>query len=472
MREAVLDCETDFEGFRRWASAGIACGLTPDQIVWRTRAAAADLLAGAPLPDPKETITAPKSYGALARRVILHSDPARFALLYRLLWRIKREEPRLLQIAADADTARARDMEKSVRRDMHKMKAFVRFRRTSNIKAEHYAAWFEPAHYIEEAIGGFFARRFPNMIWSILTPRVSTHWDGEALSFSQGVGREAAPQDDDLEEFWRTYYAAIFNPARLKPDAMRAEMPVKYWKNLPEARLIRPLMQEARKRETAMIAAEPGVPPARKGRVEFNRDLFVEGRGGDPADALAGLAREEQGCRNCPLYQGATQVVPGEGPADAELMFVGEQPGDQEDLQGRPFIGPAGQMFDKGLAEAGIARCSVFVTNAVKHFKYETRGPRRLHMTPSAGEVKACKIWLDREIGLVRPKRIVALGATAAKALLGPDARVTMDRSRWFEGEESKTLITVHPSFLMRVKPEEKEREFEKFVTDLKTAAA
>lgn len=472
MREAVLDHETDFEGFRRRASAGIACGLTPDEIVWRTRRDAADLLAGPPLPDPKEPVTAPRSYGALARRVILHSDPARFALLYRILWRLKREEPRLMQIAADSDIARACEMEKAARRDLHNMKAFVRFRRVSHSGAEHYAAWFEPAHFIEEAASGFFARRFPNMIWSILTPRISTHWDGERLSFSPGAGREAAPQGDDLEEFWRTYYAAIFNPARLKPGAMRAAMPLKYWENLPEARLIRPLMQAARKRETAMIEAEPGVPPERKGRVDFNRDLFVEGRMSKAADALEALAREEDGCRNCPLYKGATQAVPGEGPADATLMFVGEQPGDQEDLQGKPFVGPAGQMLDKGLAEAGIARGSVFVTNAVKHFKYETRGPRRLHKTPSAGEVKACKIWLDREIGLIRPKRIVALGATAAKALLGPEARVTRDRGRWFGGEDRQTLVTVHPSYLLRVKPDDREREFEAFVADLKLAAA
>jgi uracil-DNA glycosylase family protein len=178
-------------------------------------------------------------------------------------------------------------------------------------------------------------------------------------------------------------------------------------------------------------------------------------------------------CRNCPLWEHATQAVPGEGPADARLMLVGEQPGDHEDLAGRPFVGPAGQLLDRALAEAGLDRSRAYVTNAVKHFKYEPRGKRRIHQKPNAGEVEACRFWLRRELAQVQPKLIVALGATAAQSLLGRAVAVTRLRGQVLEAENRRILVTFHPSAILR-QPDAagKERQYRALVADLRLAAA
>jgi uracil-DNA glycosylase family protein len=187
-------------------------------------------------------------------------------------------------------------------------------------------------------------------------------------------------------------------------------------------------------------------------------------------ESLAELRAAVAGCRACPLWERATQAVPGEGDEHARVMLVGEQPGDQEDRSGHPFVGPAGRLLDAALMQAGIDRQQVFVTNAVKHFSWFPRGKRRMHKTPSQLEVAACFDWLQAEIGLVRPVVIVVLGATAAKALLGGDFRVSVERGRLFDGGPAPvTLATVHPSSLLRIEDEtEREQAFSRFVEDLR----
>ena len=400
--------------------------------------------------------------------VLMHADPVRFALAYRLLWRTRRE-PSLLEIAADADVARADSMARAVRRDMHKMKAFVRFRETtSEDGAPHYVAWFEPEHHIVAATAPFFARRFANMAWSILTPRASAHWDGTELTLAAGVPQSAAPDADRLEDVWRVYYASIFNPARLKVKAMTAEMPKKYWRNLPEASEIDGLIRAARARTHEMItapalAARPTTPCA--------EDL-PRSDGGEAPPSLPDLADAMGACRRCPLYRDATHAVPGEGPHRAALMIVGEQPGDLEDLAGRPFVAPAGKVLDEALDDAGVERSGVFMTNAVKHFKHEQRGKRRLHKAPSASEIDRCRWWLDREIGLVRPKLIVAMGASAARGVLGRPIAVGATRGTPIEREGAPpVLTTVHPSYLLRIRDRDGAAEERKrFVADLSLA--
>src|SRR5215204_1987387 len=178
-------------------------------------------------------------------------------------------------------------------------------------------------------------------------------------------------------------------------------------------------------------------------------------------------------CEGCDLYKYATQTVFGEGRAKAQLMFVGEQPGDEEDLEGRPFVGPAGRLFDKALAEAGIDREKAYVTNVVKHFKWKPRGKRRIHEKPRAAEIRACQPWLIAEIGILKPNVLVCLGATAAQALLGKDFRVTQMRGQWIESEHSvKTLATVHPSSILRAPDAEtREMQYAEFVKDLQMVA-
>jgi uracil-DNA glycosylase len=189
--------------------------------------------------------------------------------------------------------------------------------------------------------------------------------------------------------------------------------------------------------------------------------------------SLRELAKAEHECTRCPLYRDATQAVPGEGRKDANLMLVGEQPGDKEDLAGKPFVGPAGQVLDRALEAAGIPRTEVFVTNAVKHFKHEMRGKRRLHKRPNAYEVERCKVWLDLERAIVRPVAVVALGATAARSLFGRVVTITKLRGRRLHlPDDTVAFVTIHPSFLLRIQEEaDKAREYDHFVADLRLAA-
>ena len=184
------------------------------------------------------------------------------------------------------------------------------------------------------------------------------------------------------------------------------------------------------------------------------------------------LRAEAMICTRCPLFAPATQTVFGEGPLDASLMLVGEQPGDQEDRDGHPFVGPAGRVLDRALGEAGILRERIYLTNAVKHFKFEPRGKRRLHARPNAGEIQACRSWLDQEIGMIRPRVIVALGATAARSLFGHVVTIGKMRGGPHQLPGGETAwVTIHPSALLRLRDRtEAEREYQRFVADLRSA--
>ena len=205
---------------------------------------------------------------------------------------------------------------------------------------------------------------------------------------------------------------------------------------------------------------------------EADLPLFRDRRINDPDRALKALAAEAAGCTRCPLYKNATQTVFGEGPADAALMLIGEQPGDQEDLAGKPFVGPAGKMLDKALAEAGVDRTEVYVTNVVKHFKNEPRGKRRLHKKPNRSEVEVCKMWLDQEIALVRPQLVLTMGVTASSALAG--RAVTLSKLRGQEisfADGQRGMVTIHPSSILRAPDEAGRRQaYAGLVKDLKLA--
>src|SRR6476469_9758774 len=217
----------------------------------------------------------------------------------------------------------------------------------------------------------------------------------------------------------------------------------------------------------------PRAAPSTSGKVMAHnwRDaelpLFAEAkRINDPERALKELAQEASACTRCPLYKNTTQTVFGEGPADAALMLVGEQPGDQEDIAGRPFVGPAGKVLDRALESAGIERSAVYMTNAVKHFKNEPRGKRRIHKKPDTREIDACRRWLDNELAVVQPNVVVALGATAARAVVHKAVTINANRGRLIElPDHRRAVITVHPSYLLRLLEErDKRREFDRLV--------
>ncbi|WP_341209018.1 UdgX family uracil-DNA binding protein [uncultured Sphingomonas sp.] len=462
MRVATLSAPDDMDAWREAARALLAADVPPDRVVWQIGTAAEDLFAtaaepAAPPPPAASPLRVSRVFIALAGDAILHHDPERFALLYTLLWRL-REMPRLVEDHADPLVRRLEGFAKAVRRDIHKMRAFVRFRSVTDDDGDRYVAWFEPEHHIVRANAAFFVNRFASMRWSILTPEVSIHWDGARLTEGPPAVRGDAPEGDPVEEVWKTYYASIFNPARVKVNAMLKEMPRKYWKNMPETALVPQLLASAQARESGMIERA-------RGREEI---------GGNAQLAWEALRDEATACTRCHLHKHATQTVFGEGPVSAPMMFVGEQPGDQEDLAGHPFVGPAGQVFNRALAAAGITREQTYVTNAVKHFKFEPRGKRRIHAKPDAGEIEACRWWIEQEQLLLRPKVTVALGATAARSLFGKVMTIGRERGREQRlPDGGAAWITVHPSYLLRL-PDEDARtsEFARFVEDLKLAHA
>jgi probable DNA metabolism protein len=467
MHSMVLAHEVDWGGWRTAARSLALNGVNPDDVAWSVRAADDLFAAEAPPPDAAGTFSVPRALVELAETVIQADDPARFALLYRLIWRAHGGDRHLLEQVTDPEVQRAQRLAQAVRRDTHKMRAFVRFREVVEEGAVRHVAWFEPDHFIVEANAQFFVRRFAGMSWSILTPYRSVHWDGADLAFEPGASKADVPDDDALEAYWRAYFSSIFNPARLKIGAMTSEMPKKYWRNLPEAAAIPDLIRGAAGRVAQMVE-QPVISPERPARAS-TPDLD------DPNQTpLQAAAREAMGCRACHLWEPATQTVFGEGPPDARLMFVGEQPGDQEDLAGRPFIGPAGQMFDRALAEAGIDRSTTYVTNAVKHFKFEPRGKRRIHAKPDTGEINACRFWLDLERREVKPALTVLLGASAARAVLGRAVTISRERGRPVPLDgNTQALVTVHPSYLLRLPDEEsKQREYAAFVGDLRLAVS
>lgn len=473
MRTVTLEGRGAFDEWRDAARSLLADRVTPDQVRWQLSGEGGDLFGAMPPEtgpvDVPSGIVVPKGFIEAAEAAICHTDPDRFSLLYRILWRLQAERS-LLQVSSDPDVSDLVRLIKNIRRDSHKMKAFVRFREVEAVRAgrRRFVAWFEPEHFIVARTAGFFQRRFTDMDWLIATPKGSAAWNGQALKTSQEPA--ARPEaEDETDELWRTYFANIFNPARLKIKAMQSEMPKKYWKNMPEASLIPDLIAGAERRVADMAERQASQPPA------FHERLQAQWRGREekepPVDLppLERLREEAAGCARCPLHCHATQTVFGEGPEDSEIMFVGEQPGDTEDLAGKPFIGPAGQVFDEAVAAAGIDRTQVYVTNAVKHFKYERRGKRRIHMRPDAGEVAHCRWWVAQEIEIIRPRIVVALGATAYLSLTGESRPIAEVRGMPIPLQDNRMLlVTTHPSAILRMPdPDLKARSLGAFRSDL-----
>ncbi len=445
---------------RRLASNNIA----PGQIVW-DRGEGSDLfgVAEQPQADGPSAVTAPSSFRQLAEAVLCHRDPVAPSLLYKGLHRHQTDR-RALANPADALSRRLEKLARSVRRDIHKMHAFVRFRELpSKGPRRSFGAWFEPDHLILEAATPFFARRFADMDWMIATPQGVARFESGSLAFHLPAPRPDFP-DDASETLWGTYFANIFNPARIHLNAMRSEMPVKYWKNLPETRLIPAMLTTAEARVDAMRAALPTEAPARTARI-LNR-LAPDETVAIP-QTLAEAKTAAANCRRCGLCEAATQTVWGEGDPSAALMVVGEQPGDAEDLAGRPFVGPAGQLLRTLMDEAGTG--SVWMTNAVKHFKFRPRGKKRLHQNPSRGEIEHCRWWLDLERRLVAPRLTLALGASAAYALTGDKSPMRARRGQIEQARDGgSVLVTWHPSYILRLPPSDRQNARAELLADLR----
>lgn len=448
MFSARVEPSWNLEAWREQARLALVSEVAPEFLSWSdgNDGSLFDFPPMQPLSSQARAPSVSAAFVDLASRVLAHRDPQRHALLYRLLWRLTHGEKGLLGNPLDEDVHRARVLEKTIGRDLHKMKAFVRFRELPGAK-DRFVAWFEPEHQILDLVAPFFVRRFAGMQWAILTPYRSAAWNGETLVMGAGALPSDAPDRDASELMWQTYYANIFNPARLNPRMMRQEMPQKYWKNLPEAHGLPGLIRDAgaRVRDMASRAAQA---PAKPRMVER---ALPSAKAAPNLEGVAALREAAGACRACPLWQSATRTVFGEGPDDARVMLLGEQPGDAEDLRGRPFVGPAGQVLDRALAELGIDRADLYLTNAVKHFKFTRSGKVRLHAKANAAEQQACRQWLHAEIAAVNPAVIVCLGATAATALLGPGVELMKIRGKFQRLADGRiVLATVHPAWVLR----------------------
>lgn len=407
---------------------------------------------------PLSKPTIPSEFLDLSQFVARSNHPDRWALLYRLAYRLNHETKNLLQVSVDPDVHLAQTLAKSVRRDIHKMHAFVRFKKTEVHGQETFVAWHRPEHPCLELAAPFFVRRFGDKPWSIFTPEASAHWDLKELTYGDGMQQADFDHLDPFDEVWKTYYSSIFNPARLKIKMMKTEMPTKYWSSMPESEIIQKLIRETPKRLQNMAAEEKfqAKPPVNASWPELKSAAL--------------------GCSACPLAAKANHTVFGEGNVEADLMIVGEQPGDEEDLSGKIFVGPAGQVLSEALKKAGIDRKTVYITNAVKHFKWTPGGDdgkARIHKKASGSEMQACKPWLEAEITRVKPKVIIALGATAGTALFGRLVKIQQERGRLFTDSHfaPNMLISWHPAAILRsLSEEERLQRQEELAKDLAQA--
>jgi DNA polymerase len=425
MFRVALASETDWNGWRDATRALVLAGVAPNDIAWSVGGESD------PPPNTAGRFTVPGILVRLAQQVIQARAPDRFALLYDL---IASAHAGTLSLDGsrdrDPDQILARRLALAVRADAHRMRTHLRFTPV----AERYLGYYAPAHYVLEANALLLAERYPSLRLSVLTPDLSAHIEAGVARFGPGV--LGIDDDATLLAWWDAHGTAALAEA----GAGSAIPPGEALDEAPR-------------------------PPDRRpiGPVVFTPRLD---------NALQEAAVEAAACQRCDLFDRASQTVFGEGSADARLMFVGEQPGDQEDVIGRPFVGPAGQLLDQALEETGIDRRAIYITNAVKHFKFTPRGGRRIHQPPDAGEIEVCRFWLDLETSRLRPALIVLMGGSAARAVLGRPVTVTRERGRAFRLQDgTPAMITVHPSYLLRIPDgDAKAREYAAFVRDLRLA--
>ncbi len=448
--------EKNFDGWRVTVRNFILNGTHPSEISWDQEELSffstfeETNIAAAPL--PIKNLTVPPEFISLANNVSYARDSDRWDLLYRILFRLQFENSNLLKISIDSDIQRAELLEKSVRRDIHKMHAFVRFKKAEIDGKEVYVAWHRPEHLIVRPGTTFFARRFGDKPWSIFTPDESAHWNLTELTFGPGMEQKDFVTTDSWDDVWKTYYKSIFNPARIKIKAMKAEMAPKYWSSMPETELIHDLIREAPQRLQKMAANQ---------NQSAQVDLLL---------SLSELKEKSKTCTACPLFAQANHTVFGVGPENASIMIVGEQPGDQEDLAGLPFIGPAGEILTEALEKAGLVKADLYLTNAVKHFKFTREGKLRKHQKASGSEMHACKPWLEAEITKVKPKIIIALGATAATAIIGRLPKISSERGQVISNLSvaPAVIISWHPAAILRSASDQDSAErFDQLVSDL-----
>ena len=422
----TLAHDGDWNTWRRAARAFVLMGVAPEDMRWTMGGE------GGAVPEAEGGFSLSRALVSLLAQAFQAREPERFGVLYTLIWRAH-QGALTLDDADDPDLRLARHWALAVRADAHRMRAHLRYLPVTFQGQPHHLGWYEPDHWVLEANARLLARRDAAFGFSIVTPDGTAHHDADGLRFGEGLKN---PGDDEtLLAWWEAHQDTILASAREGFGVPEAE-------------------------EQEEVARPPGLPPL--GPVVLPPRAF---------EAVATLTREASGCERCDLWKPATQTVFGEGPAGARVMFIGEQPGDQEDVIGRPFVGPAGQLLDEVLEEAGIDRRQIYITNAVKHFKFTQRGQRRIHQPPSPEEIRVCRAWLDAERAAVNPALVVLLGGSAGRAVLGRPVAVMKERGRSFPlADGGAAFLTVHPSYLSRLPDAEaRARERAGFLRDLRT---
>ena len=426
-----------------------------DSVIWETSSTGSlfDLI-----PDTTQQrnshIKIPKEFIKDAEFVSVFNDNSTWSLLYRLLYRIAFEEKNLMNNPLDNDVLDFHRRMKLVGRDLHKMHAFVRFKEINHNDEHIYMAWHRPDHRILKLAAPFFTDRFNGMNWVIFTAEESMSWIDNELNFGPGISKEDAQAYDETEELWKTYYASTFNPARLKVKMMKSELPVRHWATLPEAQLIDGLIKEApfmveRFIETQRTSAVASIP--------------------EDVSTLIDLREALPNCSACTICKNATNPVMGVGPQNAEIVFVGEQPGYEEDKVSSPFVGPAGKLLMELLHQANISREKVYLTNAVKAFKWKYQEEFKKHVNPSSFEISACRPWLKAELKIIKPRVLVCLGASASQSVFGKIMKVHESRGKVFQTSFSDyTIILPHPSAILRTQNlSEKTILYDQFLSDI-----
>jgi DNA polymerase len=432
-----ISIEPTFESWRKNARTLLEDKIHFTDVIWETSTAGSlfDLMPTAGR-EKSSLIKIPREFIKDAEFVSAYNDNSTWSLLYRLLYRIAFEQKNLMDNPLDNDVLDFHRRMKLVGRDLHKMHAFVRFKEIKHNDESIYMAWHRPDHRILKLAAPFFTDRFNGMNWVIFTEDESMSWINNELSFGPGISQKEAEAYDETEELWKTYYASTFNPARLKVKMMKSELPVRHWATLPEAELIDGLIKEApymvdRFIETQRTSAVASIPVN--------------------VSSLSELRTALPNCSACTICSKATAPVMGEGPINVDIVFVGEQPGLEEDISGSPFIGPAGRLLMEALDRADIKRDDVYLTNAVKAFKWKDLDGFKKHVNPSSFEISACRPWVRAELEMIRPKILVCLGASAAQSVFGKVMKVHESGGKVFQTSLCDyTIILPHPSAILR----------------------
>jgi uracil-DNA glycosylase len=443
----------DFESWRNEARKYLEADISYEKIQWKSQDELS-LFEDTPHFPKLVDVSIPRSFLEEAFLMAYYRDDSNWSLLYRIAWRLTHGERHLFEIKVDSDVIEFYKRLHSVTKDHHKMKAFVRFKEFEWEGKTIYVAWHRPDHKIFKLASKFFVNRFPNMDWMIFSEDESMVYIDQELKFGPGCPQNAINIQDDIENLWKTYYGSIFNPARIKIGMMKKEMAVRYWKSMPETALIEDLIADAPRRLKEF--AEHIQPSA--------RDLIDE-----KMISLEDLKSKIHECKACTICSKATAPVFGEGPEDARIVFVGEQPGDEEDKAQKPFIGPAGQVLNHALKTVNLDRNQIYVTNAVKGFKWNPKYGRREHRSAGSQEIAACKPWLKAELNLIKPEILVCLGRSAAQSVLGKVIKMEDVRGKFFKTSLSeKTIVIPHPSSILRTPdPILKEESLKRFIDEI-----